>query len=149
MPSRRDKPTGKGNLANVLLDALAALELEERAKRACDIGAAIAGLILFSPIFLITALAIKLESRGPIFVGEVQFRRDSRKIRLIKFRAATHTKDNAMGYSVTRVGRMLAQSGIVELPQFINVLRGEMSMFGRRDTCRWPAPALWFERQDD
>jgi lipopolysaccharide/colanic/teichoic acid biosynthesis glycosyltransferase len=149
MPSRRDKPTGKGNLAAVLRDLLAALELEERAKRVCDIGAAIAGLILFSPIFLITALAIKLESSGPIFVGEVQFRRDNRKIRLIKFRVATRTKDNTMGYPITRVGRMLAQSGIVELPQFINVLRGEMSMFGRRDTCRWPAPALWFEHQDD
>jgi lipopolysaccharide/colanic/teichoic acid biosynthesis glycosyltransferase len=159
MPSRGNEQMGKGNLAATNLAAtnlaatlrgiLPALILNERTKRACDIGAAITGFILFSPIFLITALAIKLESRGPVFVGEVRFGHDNGAILLVKFRAAISTKADGMDRCMSRVGRILRHSGIDELPQLINVLRGEMSIFGRRDVYRWPIQGLWLDRQND
>lgn len=152
MASHSNKSMGsisKDNVAAVLQDVLPPLELYERAKRVCDIGAAIAGLALFSPIFLITALAIKLESQGPIFIREIISGHDNRAIRFIKFRVATCTNGNGMSRHVTHVGQILGQTGIEELPQLINVLRGEMSILGRRNVCRWPTSALWCERQND
>lgn len=125
------------------------MKIAEYAKRACDIGAAIAGLMLFSPIFLIAALAIKLQGRGPVFVREVHFGHDKRKIRLLKFRVATGTKDCGMDQPETHVGRIIGRTGIDELPQFINVLGGELSIFARRGIGRWPGPARWWERQND
>jgi len=135
MASHGNKSTRKHNVAAVLQDVLPALELSEHAKRVCDIVAAITGLVLLSPIFLITALAIKLESRGPIFVRVSGH--NNQTIRLIKFRVAM------------RVGQILAQTGIDELPQFINVLRGEISILGRRNVYRWPRFALRCERHND
>jgi lipopolysaccharide/colanic/teichoic acid biosynthesis glycosyltransferase len=119
----------------------------EYAKRACDIGAAIAGLMLFSPIILIAALAIKVESGGPIFV-RVSSEDTYRKSRLLKFRVAMCTNDRETDGPLTRVGRMLARTAIDELPQFVNVLRGDISIFARRDIHRWPSPARLWERQE-
>jgi lipopolysaccharide/colanic/teichoic acid biosynthesis glycosyltransferase len=126
------------------------MEISEVAIRACDVGAAIAGAVLLSPILLITALAIKIESRGPVFVGEVHSEHDDHTTRLFKFRvSATDVQDNGMDQSITRVGRILGRTGIDELPQFINVLRGELSIFARRGVARWQGPAQWWDRQKD
>lgn len=139
---------GKRNLAAVG-DVLPALKMDPRAKRACEIAVAITGLIFFFPTFLIAAIAIKLESRGPIFTGEVHIGHNNRPVRLIKFRVTTWKRYNEMDPPMTRVGRILAQTRIVELPQLINVLRGEMSLFGQRPICRPPAPVRWRGRRND
>jgi hypothetical protein len=54
----------------------------------------------------------------------------------------THTEGNQIGQRPTHVGQMRTQSGIDELPQLINVLRGEMLIFGRRNVYRWPGPHI-------
>jgi lipopolysaccharide/colanic/teichoic acid biosynthesis glycosyltransferase len=91
------------------------------------------GLTLFAPILLIISIAVKLGSRGPIFVRETKYRYD-RAIKVLKFRVVARTNPR-----VTQVGQILNQTGIDELPQLFDVLRGEMSILGRRNVPRWPA----------
>jgi putative colanic acid biosysnthesis UDP-glucose lipid carrier transferase len=117
--------------------------LGERVKRLIDIEAAIIGLILFSPILLITSIAIKLDSQGPIFIREVRYACNNREIQVLKFRVVTTCMEgNRIKARVTQLGQIVSQSGIDELPQFFNVLRGEMSIVGRRNVHRWPR-SIW------
>ena len=103
------------------------------AKRLFDIGAATATLILLSPIILIAAVAVKIGSRGSIFCDETLYGYGNRPIRVLKFRSAvTCGRTNRLGSRVTWVGRVLRRTGIDELPQLLNVLRGEMSIVGPR-----------------
>lgn len=124
--------------ATVLHRGVPSLRLAERAKYVSDIVVATAGLILFAPILLITSVAIKLDSRGPIFVHAPLDRNNNRSIQILKFRVLTACAEgDRINLRVTRVGRILAESGIDELPQLWNVLRGEISIFGRRNVHRW------------
>jgi lipopolysaccharide/colanic/teichoic acid biosynthesis glycosyltransferase len=88
------------------------------AKRLVDIVFAAAGLLLLSPLIGIAAVAIKLESRGPVFCREALYGYAHQKIRAFKFRR------------VSRIGSVLHQTGIDQLPQLLNVLLGEMSIVG-------------------
>jgi len=106
---------------------------DEAVKRVFDIVAATMGLILFAPILLITFIAVKL-SRGPIFIRKTLYRYDNRAIQVLKFWATC-----VEGDQISPLGQILSQSGIDELPQLFNVVRGEMSIFGRRNVHRWPA----------
>jgi lipopolysaccharide/colanic/teichoic acid biosynthesis glycosyltransferase len=91
------------------------------------------GLILFSPILVITSIAIKLDTRGPIFIRETLHGYEKRAIRAIKFRSTTPCAEaDGIDLPVTRVGRVLRRTGINELPQLFNVLWGEMSIVGPR-----------------
>jgi lipopolysaccharide/colanic/teichoic acid biosynthesis glycosyltransferase len=102
------------------------------AKRACEIVAAITALILFSPTFLLVSLAIKMDSRGPVFRRETKFDSDGSEFLVLKFRF-TEITGNARGSSrMTRVGYVLQGSGIDELPQLVSVLLGEMPIFSSR-----------------
>jgi lipopolysaccharide/colanic/teichoic acid biosynthesis glycosyltransferase len=129
-------------------DRAAALSLGRAAKRAFDLIVAVIGLILLSPIFLLSSLAILLESRGPIVCPEVRHGYDNESIGVLKFRS-TKMDEAAQaaprGPCVTRVGRVLRSTGIDELPQLINVLRGEMSIVGPRPYMT--IPARIFEEQ--
>jgi lipopolysaccharide/colanic/teichoic acid biosynthesis glycosyltransferase len=147
--SHRDKSTGKHDVAAVAQDVPLPLELSERAKRICDLGASVAGLILLSPIFLITALAIRLESQGPVFVHELEFVHKNRSIRRTKFRVVACANGSRARQQVTYSGQILSQTGIDELPQLLNVIRGDISIVGRRNILRWPTPASWRARQSD
>ena len=119
--------------------ATVAFRLDQYVKHAFDIAAATIGLIVFSPILLISAVAIKLESPGGIFTRERLYDSyNGRAVQAFRFRVVTaRTEDSQFARRTTPVGQALAQSGIDELPQLFNVLRGEMSIFGRRNVCRW------------
>jgi len=104
-------------------------------KRVVDIVVATMGLILFAPLLLLASLAISLNSAGPIFFREAL--PGNQAITALKFRVA-FAPDNRINPRMTRVGQILSLTGIDELPQLINVLRGEMSIVGRRKVHRWP-----------
>lgn len=109
------------------------------AKRLLDLGTALTVLLVFSPILFLLAFAIKRESPGPIFFSQVRVGQGGRTFRMLKFRTMyTHMCGDAVSPSsgqdprVTRLGRILRASSLDELPQFLNVLRGEMSLVGPR-----------------
>ena len=103
------------------------------AKRAFDILVAAVGIGLFAPIFILTAIAIKLESPGPIFIRTTLFGYGGRAVRVHRFRFVTHQAGSqGVTPSLTRIGRLVNQTGIEELPQLFNVLCGEMSIVGPR-----------------
>jgi lipopolysaccharide/colanic/teichoic acid biosynthesis glycosyltransferase len=108
-------------------------------KRLFDVVIAFAGLLLLSPLFAVVSLFIKLDSRGPVFFHQERIGRNFKPFRIYKFR--TMTADTQRRGSlitvegdtrVTRVGRFLRTSKIDELPQLLNVLKGEMSLVGPR-----------------
>jgi len=108
-------------------------------KRAFDITFSSLALVMLAPIMLIAAIAIKLDSRGPVFFSQVRNGFNHKEFRIFKFRTMTVMEQGAEvkqavrhDKRVTPVGRWLRRSSIDELPQFLNVLRGEMSLVGPR-----------------
>lgn len=132
-------------------------------KRMIDVTGALAGLVLAAPLMLVAALAIKLDSAGPVFFRQVRVGVGGRRFKVWKFRTMTHNAPDTLHREymsrmlggdeestlhrdgngqpvfkmahdprVTRVGRFLRKSSLDELPQFFNVLRGEMSLVGPR-----------------
>ena len=108
-------------------------------KRSFDVLAAIVGLIVLSPLLLVVSIAIKLNSRGPVFFYQTRHGFNNEPIRVLKFRTMTTTEDGHRFRQavkddprVTRVGRVLRRTNIDELPQLINVLKGSMSIVGPR-----------------
>jgi exopolysaccharide biosynthesis polyprenyl glycosylphosphotransferase len=118
-------------------------------KRLMDVAGSLIGLIALAPIGGLVAMAIKLDSAGPVFFCQRRVGRDGRTFRMVKFRsmidgadaqrAALAARNETSGLfkisddpRVTRVGRWLRRTSIDELPQLINVLRGEMSLVGPR-----------------
>ncbi len=108
-------------------------------KRLMDFFGAIIGLILFSPIMILTALAIKLESPGPVFFIQERMGLDGRPFYMIKYRSMRQDAESSgPGWTVkndprqTKLGSILRRIEMDELPQFINVLLGEMSLVGPR-----------------
>ena len=115
------------------------LTFEERViKRLCDIFIAAFGLLITSPILLATALAIKLEDGGPVFYRQPRATYAGRIFYVIKFRSM-RVQDGTIHKSVTKdddritkTGRFIRKYRIDELPQLINILRGDMSLVGPR-----------------
>ena len=108
-------------------------------KKVIDLIASFLGLLVFLPLCLIIALAIKLDSRGPVFYRQERIGQDGRLFSLIKFRSMTvdAEKDGPVwavvnDQRVTRVGRWLRKLRLDEITQIINVIRGEMSIVGPR-----------------
>jgi Undecaprenyl-phosphate glucose phosphotransferase len=108
-------------------------------KQLMDYTVAGIGLLVSVPLFLAIALAIKLDSRGPVFFRQRRHGCNEREIVVFKFRTMTVTEDGdnvtqatRKDARTTRVGRFLRETSIDELPQLINVLRGEMSLVGPR-----------------
>ncbi|UFS69101.1 TIGR03013 family PEP-CTERM/XrtA system glycosyltransferase [Geomonas sp. RF6] len=108
-------------------------------KRCFDIFLSLIGIVLSAPLFPFIALAIKLDSRGPVFFQQVRVGSGEKPFMLYKFRSMTQDaeRNGAVWASkndarVTRVGRILRNSRIDELPQLYNVLRGDMSFIGPR-----------------
>jgi lipopolysaccharide/colanic/teichoic acid biosynthesis glycosyltransferase len=112
-------------------------------KRAFDVAAAIVGLLCLSPLFLAVAVVIKLDSEGPVFFTQERIGRGFRPFRIIKFRtmvkgAPQRGAPITFGQDprITRVGRFLRHTKLDELPQLLNVVRGDMSLVGPRPELR-------------
>jgi lipopolysaccharide/colanic/teichoic acid biosynthesis glycosyltransferase len=108
-------------------------------KRLFDITAATVGLILLSPIFLLTAAMIKMTSRGPVFFRQQRVGRNFQLFHVLKFRTMVPEAPQLGGAltagrdpRITPIGHLLRKTKIDELPQLINVLKGEMSFVGPR-----------------
>ncbi|MBQ7825337.1 MAG: sugar transferase, partial [Clostridia bacterium] len=117
-------------------------------KRALDIALSLCGLIVLAPLMLLIILWIKLDSPGPAVFGQKRVGKNKTYFSILKFRTMhidaprdmpTHLLTDADAY-ITRCGCFLRKASLDELPQLINILRGEMSVVG-------PRPALW--NQDD
>ena len=113
--------------------------LEVIAKRAFDLIVASFALTLLSPVLLLVALLIRLESRGPALFLQRRYGFNQEPFRILKFRSMTTLEDGrdvtqatAGDPRITRVGRFLRRYNVDELPQLINVLRGDMSLVGPR-----------------
>lgn len=113
-------------------------------KRVFDVAASVAGLIVLSPVLLGFAVWIKASDRGSIFYRGVRAGRDGRPFRIYKFRSMVMNAEQLGGSSspdddprITRPGRVLRRYKLDELPQLINVLRGEMSLVGPRPQVLW------------
>lgn len=114
-------------------------------KRILDVGIAIIGLVLLGVPFLVVALLIKMDSRGPVFFRQERIGKGGRSFCVWKFRTMIVGAINkGLGVTVarhddriTRIGRILRNLGLDELPQLINVLAGEMSLVGPRPTLAY------------
>lgn len=108
-------------------------------KRLFDLAASLVALVLLAPLFVLLALAIKLDSPGPVFFRQQRVGRGGRPFAIHKFRTMVADAPERGGAltvgadpRITRVGRWLRDRRLDELPQFIDVLRGEMSLVGPR-----------------
>lgn len=113
-------------------------------KRKLDVVLALLGLILLLPLYVIIVFCIKIESRGPVFFRQKRVGIHKTYFEILKFRTMridtpkdtpTHLLKNPEQY-ITRVGKFLRKTSLDELPQIINILKGDMSVVG-------PRPALW------
>lgn len=113
-------------------------------KRIMDIVLSLIALIIFFPVFIILAVAIKLDSEGPVFFKQKRVGKGKTHFYILKFRTMridtpkdvpTHLLENPEQY-ITRVGKFLRRTSLDELPQIWNILVGHMSIVG-------PRPALW------
>jgi len=110
------------------------------AKRVIDVLVAFLGLILSAPLALVTAIAIKSESSGPLFYRQERVGQNDKRFTLFKFRSMAEGAEDQMGPvwaaendpRVTSVGAIIRKLRIDEIPQMINVLKGEMSFVGPR-----------------
>lgn len=112
-------------------------------KRLFDLVLSFFGLLFFSPILIITAILIKIDSKGPIFYKQVRVGKNNKDFKIFKFRTM-HVNADKMGLltvggrdpRVTKIGYYLRKFKLDELPQLINVFIGEMSFVGPRPEVR-------------
>ena len=146
---------GMGGFPLLSLPAVPISRLSLAAKRAFDFGAALAAIVLLAPLGIIAALAIKLDTPGPVFFRQIRMGSGARRFVIVKFRtmrmeaevekASLVERNHYLASErepemfkatddprVTRVGRFLRRYSLDELPQLLNVLKGDMSLVGPR-----------------
>lgn len=120
------------------------MKMYPKVKRLLDFILALLSLIILSPVFIIISLIIKMTSEGPVFFKQKRIGKNKVEFYIYKFRTMrtdtpkdtpTHLLENPEQY-ITRIGKFLRKTSLDELPQLINILKGEMSFIG-------PRPALW------
>lgn len=113
-------------------------------KRSLDVLLSIMGIVILCPVFLIIIIAIKWDSKGPIFFKQKRIGKGKKYFNILKFRTMyidtpkdmpTHLLKNPERY-ITKVGKILRKTSLDELPQIFNILKGDMAIIG-------PRPALW------
>lgn len=116
-------------------------------KRAIDIFLSLIVLLVFSWLYLIVALLIRIDSKGPVIFQQKRLGKDGKVFPIYKFRSMCVDAEKAGVYSgkgdarVTRIGKILRATSIDELPQMINILKGDMSLIGPRPPLTyhpWP-----------
>jgi lipopolysaccharide/colanic/teichoic acid biosynthesis glycosyltransferase len=133
------------------------------AKRVMDVALTLFGLVAILPLLAVVAIAIKLDTRGPVFFVQTRVGKDGRTFGMVKFRSMVVNAESLLAGlagdrdglcfkskddpRITRVGRILRRTSLDELPQLWNVLKGEMSLVGPRpalpgEVAAYPAPAL-------
>jgi exopolysaccharide biosynthesis polyprenyl glycosylphosphotransferase len=155
--------------ADVIADVLSARPslpwASRRAKRMLDVVLSILGLVATAPLWLIIAMAIKLDSPGPVLFVQHRVGQYGQRFRFLKFRSmwvdaegrlaelAPHNEADGPVFKmrndprVTRIGRILRRTSLDELPQLINVLRGEMSLVGPRPAL--PSEVVQYRSEDN
>ncbi len=112
-----------------------------RGKRALDIALTIMGAPVWIGVGALCALAVRLDSRGPVFYRQRRAGRDGKAFDVLKFRSMVDDPDGNPiipdEHRITRVGSLLRRLSLDELPQVVNVLRGEMSLVGPRPTLEY------------
>lgn len=128
-----------GNLRLEVINIVPGSESGRIAKRFLDYVLAAAGLIALAPLLALIAIAIKVDSPGPVFFRQRRYGQNNKIFRIFKFRTMTVTEDGPVVVQatkndsrVTRIGRFLRGSSLDEVPQLINVLLGDMSIVGPR-----------------
>ncbi len=129
-----------GGVPVLRLKALAFSGWQGFLKRTFDIVVSLFSLIVLSPLFLLIALIIKLTSPGPVFYKQKRVGMDGKEFTMLKFRSMVVDAEKSTGPvwarandpRVTRIGRLLRRTSLDELPQLINVLKGDMSLVGPR-----------------
>ena len=120
-------------------------------KRIIDVIISIIGLIVLSPIFLILAIIIKLDSKGPVFFAHTRYGKDGKKFKMYKFRTMyENAQDMINDFTpeqmkewkenfklqddprITKVGKFLRKTSLDELPQIVNIIKGDLSIIGPR-----------------
>jgi O-antigen biosynthesis protein WbqP len=113
-------------------------------KRFYDTLGAFIGILLVAPLYIVIMILIKIDSKGPILFKQKRIGRNKKHFIILKFRTMkmdtpkdkpTHMLENPEQY-ITRMGKLLRKTSLDELPQIINILKGDMSIIG-------PRPALW------
>ncbi len=113
-------------------------------KRCIDLLLSFLGLVILSPLFLVLILAIKIDSKGPVLFKQKRVGKNCTYFNILKFRTMsintphdipTHLLENPEQY-ITNMGKFLRTTSLDELPQFLNILAGQMAVIG-------PRPALW------
>jgi undecaprenyl phosphate N,N'-diacetylbacillosamine 1-phosphate transferase len=120
-------------------------------KPVLDIVLAVIALTLLSPIFVLVPVMIKIDSKGPVFFRQERLGRNGSVFRIYKFRSMvsdqTHYEKPIKIYEsdprITRAGRLIRKTSIDEIPQLLNILKGEMSFIGPRP------PLTWFPKRYD
>ena len=113
---------------------------KKKIKPVWDFIFAFLAIVFLSPVFIIVSIIIKLESKGPVFFIQERLGKDGRIFNIIKFRSMTvgdiNFKDDFENYynnpRITRFGKIIRQTSIDELPQLINIIKGDMSLIGPR-----------------
>lgn len=145
--------------------------MERIAKRALDIAGALAGLVVFAPAFLLVPIPLKLTSRGPVFFRQERIGKGGKPFTFLKFRSMYLNNDQEIHRAfvsrliegtqeagvykieddprVTPVGRFLRKTSLDEIPQFFNVLKGDMSLVGPRPPLPYEVERynLWHRRR--
>jgi exopolysaccharide biosynthesis polyprenyl glycosylphosphotransferase len=165
-----------GNVPVVGISQVGPSPVYEIGKRLLDLALAAAGLMLLLPIFIVVSIAIKLTSRGPVFFSQERVGRDGKTFKFYKFRsmkvAEEDDKEREAKYAelirgkwqgedlgnptkivnqarITRIGSLLRKTSLDELPQLLNVLRGDMSLVGPRPCLpyEWKHYEDWHKRR--
>ena len=127
---------------------------EKYIKRGIDFSLALIGLIVLSPILLIVAIAIKLESEGPVIFKQKRIGKNGKVFEIYKFRSMCVGAEKGGVYEkkgdsrVTKVGRIIRATSIDELPQFVNIIKGDMAIIGFRPPLTYH-PWPWEEYTDE
>jgi lipopolysaccharide/colanic/teichoic acid biosynthesis glycosyltransferase len=155
MGSRQGRTGSGGSRVKFPKNAPEELPARDLVKRAFDLGSALGGLALLSPVLALVALWIRSDSPGPVLYRAPRVGRDGVPFRMLKFRTMRVDADQQGGSStpdddprVTRAGRTLRRLKLDELPQLLNVVRGEMSLVGPRPQVRWAVDLYTAEERE-